>query len=88
MRLVEERMKGGAVRLERSPLNDAIDCFGQETSSVCEGWGESGRGEVGTLRNELQLLPLACCGALAPGSMVRLGLGLGGRSNTAGGTES
>jgi hypothetical protein len=25
VRLVDERMKGGAVRLERSPLKDAID---------------------------------------------------------------
>jgi len=25
VRLVEERMKGGAVRLARSPLNDAMD---------------------------------------------------------------
>jgi len=30
VRLVEERMKGGAVRDERSPLKDAIDCGRRE----------------------------------------------------------
>jgi hypothetical protein len=34
VRLVDERMKGGAVREERSPLKDAMDCEGG--TAVCQ----------------------------------------------------
>lgn len=67
VKLVPERMKGGAVRLARSPLKEAMDCQGRKSQrpiilcAVCLRW----RGQ--TLRKAPQLLPppaaalLFCC---------------------------
>ena len=61
VKLVADRMKGGAVRLDKSPLKEAMLC-----RATCGQYGAADleADQTRTLRKAAQLLPLAwACGA-------------------------